>query len=172
MPGCDGAELGGLFAAAGRRLQHRQYPHLQRVHRSAYIHGIHGDWCRGPQVEVVVDTSVDPLWSVIRHSCWFLSPKCRLPPGCDFSLLFSFTALLWFSFFAFLFLHFLSVWRISMLPGLWAFSWSVKASLQLVHFLAIHTLLGMFSKAGTHDFYVSLISDIAVSEFLFHVWLT
>ncbi len=31
-----------------------------------------------------MDTSVDPLWSAIRHSCWFLSPKYRLPPGCDF----------------------------------------------------------------------------------------
>ncbi len=40
MPGCDGAELGGLFAAAGRRFQHRQYPHLQRVHRSAYSLGM------------------------------------------------------------------------------------------------------------------------------------
>ncbi len=35
--------------------------------------------CRG-----VVDTSVDPLWSAISHSCWFLSPKYGLPPGCDF----------------------------------------------------------------------------------------
>ncbi len=34
----------------------------------------------------VVDTSVDPLWSAIRHSCGFLCPKCRLPPGCDFFL--------------------------------------------------------------------------------------
>ncbi len=41
----------------------------------------------------VVDTSVDPLWSAIRHSCWFLSPKYRLPPGCNFSVLFSFTVL-------------------------------------------------------------------------------
>jgi len=32
-----------------------------------------------------VDTSVDPLWSAIRHSCWCFSPKCRLPPGCNFS---------------------------------------------------------------------------------------
>ncbi len=79
----------------------------------------------------VVDTSVDPLWSAIRLSCWFLSPRCTLPPGCDFSLIFPFTALLWFSL-AFLFLLFLSVWRISMLPGLWAFSWSVGASLQLL----------------------------------------
>ncbi len=47
----------------------------------------------GYMVIGVVDTSVDLLWSAIRHSCWFLSPKYRLPPGCDFSLLFSFTVL-------------------------------------------------------------------------------
>jgi hypothetical protein len=56
----------------------------------------------------VVDTSVDPLWSAILHSCCFLSPKCRLLRGCDFflcsfRLLFSF--LLPFSF------------SISFLPG-------------------------------------------------------
>ncbi len=60
--------------------------------RVRYIkrYGIHiWDTSRG-----VVDTSVDPLWSAIRHSCWFLGPKYRLPPVFDFSLLFSFTVLL------------------------------------------------------------------------------
>jgi hypothetical protein len=36
----------------------------QKVGPPTYKHGIHGDWCRGPQVEVfLTHTSVDPLWS-------------------------------------------------------------------------------------------------------------
>jgi hypothetical protein len=50
----------------------------------------------------VVDTSVDPLWSAIRHSCWFLSPKyigfhLVVIFLCSFRLLFSCNFLLPFS---------------------------------------------------------------------------
>jgi hypothetical protein len=69
-------------------------PCLQRAHFfTGYIHTWDTGWLVSRTTgRGVVDTSVDPLWSAVRHSCWFVSPKCRLPPGCDFSLLFPFTA--------------------------------------------------------------------------------
>ncbi len=80
----------------------------------------------------VVDTSVDPLWSAFRHSCWFfLSPKYRLPPGCGFCSFF--TIFVFCSFCNVLLPFYLPISFLPgffMLPGLWAFSWNVGASLQ------------------------------------------